>query len=660
MEFVRSRLSKSLLRSLYKDLLFPRMVEEKMLVLLRQGKISKWFSGIGQEAISVGATKALKSSDYILPLHRNLGVFTTRGVELDRLIGQWLGKSSGFTHGRDRSFHFGLPEQRIIGMISHLGAMLPVADGLALAAKLDRLDMIAVPFIGDGGTSEGDFHEALNVAAVWELPVLFIVENNGYGLSTPVNEQFKVEKLSSRAAGYGIEGVSIDGNNVLEVYRTVQKLAQKIRKTQQPVLLECKTFRMRGHEEASGTKYIPASLFETWKAVDPVEQYENYLVQEQILVEREIKEIRKEIREHIQEAVNEAFHAADISVQIEREIQDVYAPNESDFIAPVKGSNRIIRFVDAIKEGLNCSMQKHPELILMGQDIAEYGGVFKITEGFVQDYGKDRVRNTPLCESAIVGLAMGLSLAGKKSMVEMQFADFVSCGFNQIVNNLAKNHYRWGHAPQVVIRMPTGGGVGAGPFHSQSTESWFAHIPGLKVVYPATPEDAKGMLISAFEDPNPVIFFEHKLLYRSLSDIVPEGYYHCPIGKARCVIEGEDVTIVTYGVGVQWALETVEEFKLQRSVEIIDLRTLLPWDKATVEQSVKKTGKCLILHEDTYTGAFGADIASHLAEFCFEYLDGPVMRVGALDTPVPFHTELEQQFLPRTRLKNKLQELLAF
>jgi len=608
----------------------------------------------------VGVTKALKPSDYMLPLHRNLGVFTTRGVELDRLMGQWLGKPAGFTQGRDRSFHFGLPEQRIIGMISHLGAMLPVADGLALAAKLDQLDVIAAPFIGDGGTSEGDFHEALNVAAVWELPVLFIVENNGYGLSTPVNEQFKVENLSTRAAGYGIEGVCIDGNNILEVYRTVQKLSNRIRKTHQPVLLECKTFRMRGHEEASSTKYIPESLFETWKASDPVEQYENYLVQEQILVEGQIEAIRNEIRERIQEAVDKAFHAPDISVQIEREIQDVYAPNDSDFIDPMKGSDRTIRFVDAIKEGLHCSMQKHPDLILMGQDIAEYGGVFKITEGFVQEYGKDRVRNTPLCESAIIGLAMGLSLAGKKAMVEMQFADFVSCGFNQIVNNLAKNHYRWGHAPQVVIRMPTGGGVGAGPFHSQSTESWFAHVPGLKVVYPATPEDAKGMLISAIEDPNPVIFFEHKLLYRSLSGIVPEGYYHCPIGKARCVIEGEDATIITYGAGVQWALETVEEFALQGKVEIIDLRTLLPWDKESVEQSVKKTGKCLILHEDTYTGAFGADIASYIAEYCFEYLDGPVVRVGALDTPVPFHAELEQQFLPRTRLKNKLNELLAF
>ncbi len=659
MEFVRSRLSKTLLISLYKDLLFPRMIEEKMLVLLRQGRISKWFSGIGQEAISVGVTKALEPTDYILPLHRNLGVFTTRGIKLEHLMGQWLGKPMGFTNGRDRSFHFGLPDERIIGMISHLGAMLPVADGLALAAKMDGEHAISVAFIGDGGTSEGDFHEAINVAAVWELPVLFVIENNGYGLSTPAAEQFNVDSLAQRASGYGIEGVSIDGNNILEVYRTVQKLAKKMRKTPQAIILECKTFRMRGHEEASGTKYVPQSLFDAWKAFDPVDQYEHYLLDKQLMSQEEIHAVRDELKDQIQTSVNLALEAPDIQVDENKELADVYTPSRIKLISPGH-THKPLRFVDAIREGLQCAMQQHPDLILMGQDIAEYGGVFKITEEFVEEFGKERVRNTPLCESAIIGTAMGLSLAGKKAVVEMQFADFVSCGFNQIVNNLAKTHYRWGHAPQVVVRMPTGGGMGAGPFHSQSTESWFTHVPGLKVVYPSNPADAKGLLISAIEDGNPIMYFEHKFLYRSISDEVPEGYYHTPIGEAVCVKEGQDITIVTYGAGVHWALETIHNEHWEDRIEVIDLRTLIPWDYPTVQASVKKTGKCMVLYEDTFTGAFGAEIAAHIAEHCFEYLDGPVMRVGSLDSPVPFHPALEQQFLPKNRLTEKLYQLLAY
>ncbi|TAE51804.1 MAG: dehydrogenase, partial [Bacteroidetes bacterium] len=571
---------------------------------------------------------------------------------------QWQGKEGGFTQGRDRSFHFGSPAHKVIGMISHLGAMLPVADGLALASNLDGQSFIAAPFSGDGGASEGDFHEAINVAAVWNLPVIFVIENNGYGLSTPSTEQFRAQRLADRAIGYGIEGYSIDGNNVLEVYHTVSEIAATMRENRRPVILECMTFRMRGHEEASGTKYVPQELFDEWGKKDPLANYEQWLIAQGLLSETQVQEIRKELKAGIDADVEAAFAMEDVKPVLHQELADVYAPVHIDEIAPDYQDVKTIRFIDAITAGLHASMLRHPNLVLMGQDIAEYGGVFKITQGFVEEFGKGRVRNTPICESAIVGAALGLSIAGKKAMVEMQFADFVSCGFNQIINNLAKNHYRWGHAADVVIRMPTGAGTGAGPFHSQSNEAWFTHTPGLKVVYPSTPEDAKGLLISAFDDPNPVIFFEHKFLYRSVSGAVPAGDYHTPIGKARLVQGGNDMTLVTYGLGVHWAQDLIAAEGYD--IELIDLRSLLPWDREAVFASVRKTGKCLVMYEDTQTGAFGAEIAAEISEHCFEHLDAPVSRLGSLDTPIPFHPSLEKQFLASARLKEKVELLLGY
>lgn len=657
MEFKRKRLSDKDLLTLYHKLLWPRLIEEKMLILLRQGRISKWFSGMGQEAISVGLTAALPKEDYILPLHRNLGVFTGREIPLKRLICQWLGKAEGFTKGRDRSFHFGSPEHRVIGMISHLGAMLPVADGLALAAKLDNKPEIAVAFSGDGGSSEGDFHEALNVAAVWDLPVIFLIENNGYGLSTPTGEQYRAAKLADKARGYGIKGLSIDGNNVLEVFHTVQRLRKQMLRNPKPVLLECMTFRMRGHEEASGTKYVPDHLFEEWGKKDPILNFENWLKEEDVLDEALVQSIRDEMKASINEAVEEAFASPDIQVDPQVELADVYEDFPAE-ILPLPEATREIRLVDAIREGLLQSMERHPDSIIMGQDIAEYGGVFKITEGFVEKFGKERVRNTPICESAIIGAAMGLALAGRRAIVEMQFADFVSCGFNQIVNNLAKTRYRWGSALNVLVRMPTGAGVGAGPYHSQSNEAWFAHVPGLKVLYPSNPLDAKGLIAAALEDPNPILFFEHKALYRSLTGEVPQDWYQVPIGKAAVVAEGDELSIITYGMGVHWAKELLGEFG--DALEIVDLRSLLPWDKETVYASVRKTGKCLVLYEDSHTGAFGAEIAASIAEDCFEYLDGPVQRLGSMDTPIPFHKELEKQYLPQNKLQKQIGYLLAY
>lgn len=658
--FNRRNYSDALLLELYEAILLPRMIEEKMLILLRQGKVSKWFSGIGQEAISVGVTKGLDSSDYILPLHRNLGVFTGRNLELKKLFCQWQGKKYGYTKGRDRSFHFGTPEHRVIGMISHLGAMLGVADGISLASNLDKDTVISVAFSGDGGASEGDFHEAINTAAVWELPVIFLVENNGYGLSTPSNEQFRCKQFIDKAIGYGIEGVQVDGNNILDVYEAVTNIAEKMRQDRKPVILECMTFRMRGHEEASGTKYVPKELFEQWEIKDPVKNYERFLEETGILTPTRAVMLKERIKNQLAEAWEQTFAEPEIVANIEEEIKDVYAPFVHELTLPFSGgSSQTKRLVDAVSDGLRQGLEKDPGLIIMGQDIAEYGGVFKVTDQFHKDFGKERIRNTPLCESAILGSALGLSIRGRASVVEMQFADFVTCGFNQIINNLSKTHYRWNQAVNVTVRMPSGAGVGAGPFHSQSNEAWFFHTPGLKVVYPSNPYDAKGLLTTSLLDPNPVIFFEHKYLYRSVEGEVPDSYYNLPLGKGNIVSQGEDITVVTYGWGVSWCLE-VQKMLPDISLEIIDLRTLLPWDEELVFESVKNTGKCIVVHEDCLTGGIGGEIAATISEKCFRNLDAPVMRVGSLDTPVPFSTHLEQQFLGKRILADKIKELSAF
>jgi len=654
-------LEPDLLLRLYREMLYARLIEEKMLSLLRQGKISKWFSGIGQEAIAVGATLALSPEDYIFPLHRNLGVFTARGMPLRKLFAQWQGKASGFTKGRERSFHFGAPEYRVIGMISHLAAMLPVADGVALASNLENAAYIALAFIGDGGTSEGDFHESLNLASVWDLPVLFLIENNGYGLSTPTSEQFRCKRLSDRAIGYGMEGHTItEGNNVLSVYKTIRQYAERARQERRPFLLEAITFRMRGHEEASGTKYVPKHLFDEWGQKDPLLNYERFLLLEGLLTEKAVQELRKELRAQIQAEIAPVLAEPDPVPDPAEEEASVYAPMPVSLTPPPPEPGlRVLRFVDAISEGLRQAMEKDPRLILMGQDIAEYGGVFKVTEGFVARFGKARVRNTPISESAPLGASLGLSLRDIPSMVEMQFADFVSYGFTQIVNNLAKNYYRWGVPAKVVVRLPTGAGVGAGPFHSQSLEGIFMQVPGLKIVYPATAYDAKGLLTTAFLDPNPVLYFEHKALYRRIQDAVPEAYYNLPIGIARIAKSGKDLTLITYGMGVVQALELQQEMP-EVDMEIIDLRTLLPWDKELVSQSVRKTHRALVLYEGTYTAGVGAEIAAWIGEFLFQELDAPVVRVASLDTPVPFSLTLEAAFLPWGRLRATIEKLIAF
>jgi 2-oxoisovalerate dehydrogenase E1 component len=674
MQFYRKDLSNEALTELYKKLLLPRMIEEKMLVLLRQGKISKWFSGIGQEAIAVGATLAMQQDEWIMPLHRNLGVFTSRKMPLSKLFMQWQGNKEGYSKGRERSFHFGTKENHICGMISHLGPQMAIADGVALAYKLRDDQKASLAFTGDGGTSEGDFHEALNIAAVWDLPVIFIIENNGYGLSTPTSEQYRCKNLVDKAIGYGIEGIQIDGNNILSVYDTIKGVRDYCIKNQKPYLIECMTFRMRGHEEASGVKYVPPEMFELWATKDPVKNYEQYLIDENILTAAQVENIKAETKSYIETELKIGSQAKPFEVNTAEELNDVYAVRKDTgylildknlnttapaIQQPVSSIQHEKRFIDGIKEALHQSMVKHPNLIIMGQDIAEYGGAFKITEGFVEEFGKARIRNTPICESAVVGAALGLSLEGYKAIMEMQFADFATVGFNQIINNLAKIYYRWGQNADVVIRMPTGGGVGAGPFHSQSNEAWFVHTPGLKVVYPSTPADAKGLLIAAINDPNPVLYFEHKALYRSVSGNVPEGYYEVEIGKARLVTSGDDISIITYGTGVHWAMDYAKNHP-DISIHILDLRTLLPLDYEAIKEAVAATGKVLLLHEDTLIGGIGGEIAAWIAENCFDHLDAPVMRCASLDTPIPFNLELEKNFMAYSRLDQYVEKLMSY
>jgi 2-oxoisovalerate dehydrogenase E1 component len=714
MNFNRKDLTYQELISLYKNLLWPRMIEEKMLVLLRQGRISKWFSGIGQEAISVGVTMAMQKNEWIFPLHRNLGVFTTRDMPLHKLFKQWQGSQDGYSKGRERSFHFGSKEHYICGMISHLGPQMALADGVALAYKVssnpskggglqtsqenvkttnfqnletqnitqpvaktpplegqgEARGEVSVAFTGDGGTSEGDFHEALNVAAVWDLPVIFIIENNGYGLSTPTNEQYRCENLVDRAKGYGMEGIRIDGNNILEVYDTIKGVRAYCAKNKKPYLIECMTFRMRGHEEASGVKYVPPHLFEEWKLKDPISNFENYLKSIEVLSEATIEQIKIEFKNKIESELAIGFDSPAMVVDTKMELEDVYKEPQATNHKLRENSSKLnansspLKYFEAIKQAMQQSLQQHPNLIIMGQDIAEYGGAFKLTEGFVEEFGKARIRNTPICESSIVGIALGLSLEGYKSIMEMQFADFATVGFNQIVNNLAKIYYRWGQNADVVIRMPTGGGVGAGPFHSQSNEAWFTKVPGLKVVYPATAYDAKGLLIAAINDPNPVLFFEHKALYRSVSDIVPTEMYEVGIGKAKLVQEGTELSIITYGQGVHWAKEASKKY-LENStkaspIEILDLRTLAPLDYDAVTTTVQKTGKVLVLTEDTTIGSVASELSAWITENCFEYLDAPVMRCGSLETPIPFNTELEKNFMANSRLAEMVEKLMRY
>lgn len=660
------KISKSNALLIYRKLLLPRLIEERMLNLLRQNKISKWFSGIGQEAISVGVASSIENDDYLFPMHRNLGVFTSRGVPFYSLFCQLLGKADGFTGGRDRSFHFGIPEYRIFGMISHLAATMPVADGVALANKLRDNNQIAVSFCGDGATSEGDFHEALNLAGVWQLPVIFMIENNGYGLSTPVSEQYACEHLVDRANGYGLEGMLIDGNNYFEVADSIRK-ARKLALGGTPVLIEAKTFRMRGHEEASGTFYVEDEEFENWAQKDPVLKFEQWLISESYVNNsNQLDAIKAETRESFEPDLKKALKAdePEFDEALERDragLKSFETPPSRNGVKSDKTSEK--RPVDAVHLAHKQAFDEDETFLLLGQDVAEYGGVFKVSEGFYERYGKDRIRNTPIIESGAIGAAIGLAMEGFKPVVEIQFADFISCGFNQIVNNLSKGSYRWMPDLNITIRAPHGAGVGAGPFHSQSTEHWFMGLPGLRVLVPSSVEDFQHMLYTALYDPNPVLFFEHKKLYRSIKEVTPD---HCKFvdlasAQAQVVKEGADATIITFGMGVHWALEFADKKPGNDvNLEIIDLRSLAPIDWVTIETSIKKTNRVLLLEEASEVLGPMSEIAAGISERFFEHLDAPVIRCSSIHTPIPFSKNLEKGYLANYRLEEKMERLMRY
>jgi 2-oxoisovalerate dehydrogenase E1 component len=616
---------------------------------------------MGQEAIAVGLTSALDDEDYLLPMHRNLGLFTTRGVDLYRLFCQLLGKADGFTEGRDRSFHFGVPEKRIVGMISHLAATMPIADGLALASKLRDSGFVAASFCGDGATSEGEFHEAMNLAAVWELPVIFMIENNGYGLSTPTNEQYACEDLVDRARGYGMRGVTIDGNDIFDVMDAVTK-AREHALNGEPTLIEAKTFRMRGHEEASGTFYVPDEKFEKWGEKDPINRFAGWLKEEELISgDDELASIREEVDNSFEPQLERALNADDPVFSLAEQKERLFTSVELPKAPSSNGSSSEKRFVDAIQFSLKQAFEEDDEFVILGQDIAEYGGVFKVTEGFVDQFGKDRIRNTPIIEAGALGCGVGLALEGFKAVVEMQFADFISCGYNQIINNISKAQYRWMPPLNITIRAPHGAGVGAGPYHSQSPEGWFMQHPGLKIVVPSTVEDAQNLLYSALHDPNPVLFFEHKKLYRSIREVTPDQCMPEELGKAKIRREGSNATIITYGMGVHWAQEIADEYADKGiEIEIVDLRCLAPLDFETVKQSVAKTNKVLLLQEPSTTLGPMSELSSLITEQCFEHLDAPVLRCSSLDMPVPFSPKLEKHYLADDRLKETLDKLLGY
>jgi 2-oxoisovalerate dehydrogenase E1 component len=594
-------------------------------------------------------------------------------LDLDVLFRQLLGREGPITGGRDRTFHFGDLDHHVVGMISHLGAMAPVATGLALAARLRGEDRVAAVLTGDGASSEGDVHEAMNLAAVWKLPVVFVIENNQWGLSTPVSEQYACVDLVDRAAGYGMPGELVDGNDVLAVLDACARAAARGRAGKGPTLLECKTFRMRGHEEASGADYVPAADIAAWVARDPIDRFEARLDEAGVLPATERAGLREELRAEVETLVSGALAAPAPATTEDAELGRVFAApaplrrRDADGEAGSAGSGAglgdgDVRYLDAIRDALAVALAADDRVVLLGQDIARYGGVFKATQGLADEFGTERVRNTPIIESGAIGAALGLALAGFRPVVEMQFGDFVTCGFNQLVNNVATTRYRWNAAVPLVVRLPVGGGLGAGPFHSQNVEAWFAHVPGLKVVAPATAGDAKGLLLAALDDGNPVLVLEHKRLYRSVRGPVPGGHHVVPIGAGRIARPGSAATVVTYGAGVEWAVTAADALAAEGAgeVEVIDLRSLRPWDRDMVLDSVRRTSRVLVLHEAGLTGGLGAEIAATVADQAFMDLDAPVRRVGGLDTPIPFAPTLEAVWSADSRLLPALRELLAF
>lgn len=676
----------------YAYMRFARDLDTRFAMLLRTGRLSKWYSQIGSEATTVAAGLSLQPGDVLCSLHRDMGAILSVYLDpartfpgfgfgapdpakpeprelLFRLCCQLLGRAEGFSNGFERSFHYGYLDPaagiRHVGMISHLGAMIPVAAGVAFALKQSGSDRVAINFIGDGGTSTGDFHEGLNMAAVWKLPLILIIENNRFAFSTPVAAQYAAERLSDRGVGYGIAAETLDGNDPEAVATAMQIAVARARSGAGPTLIEAMLGRMRGHSEGDDSlKVVPEDELSVYMSEDPVPAYARRLTTDGVLAE----EIGDRLAARISELVEEAVERAAESPVPEPEsalrpalapVTETLAPPRLESSDPEAAEAPVETYVEGIHQALREEMERDDTVVLMGQDIAAFEGAFRITRGLWQRW-PDRVLDTPIAESGTLGIAAGAALLGYRPVVEMQFGDFISCGFNQLVNVIAKLYYRWQVPCPLVVRLPAGGGVGAGPFHSQNPEAWFAHVAGLKVVCPATAEDAKGLLKAAIRDPNPVVYCEHKFLYRRIKAVLPGDV--AELGRAAVRRRGEDLTLVSYGASLWTSIDAAAELARDGiEAEVVDLRTLVPFDEETVLASARKTGRVVVVHEAQGTGGFGGEVAARIAEHAFAWLDAPVQRVTYPDRAVPFAKPLEQALLPTAdKVIAAAREVLAF
>jgi 2-oxoisovalerate dehydrogenase E1 component len=677
----------------YAFMKLTRDFDSRFEALLLTGRVSKWYSEVGNEATTIPAGLVLGAGDALCTLHRDLGAILAVYLDparafpgfgfgdpdgrrpepevlLHRLACQLLGKGEGFSQGVERSFHYGYlaPEHGIlhVGMISHLGAMIPVAAGCAFAFRQSGSDRVAINFIGEGGTSTGDFHEGLNMAAVWKLPLVLVIENNRYAFSTPARLQYAAERLSDRGAGYGIAAETVDGNDPDAMAEAFRRAVDRARAGEGPTLLEAMLGRMRGHSEGDDSlKVVPADELAGYRAGDPVPTYARRLEEEGVMDAALRERLEKRIAEMVETAISRAIDAPPPPDEVA--LRPVFAPVPPQ--REVREAPAVLRerpagettYVDAINQALREEMERDESVILMGQDIGAFEGAFRTTRGLHARW-PERVLDTPIAESGTIGIAIGAALLGYRPVVEMQFGDFISCGFNQLVNVAAKLYYRWQVPCPIVVRLPSGGGVGAGPFHSQNDEGWFAQTAGIKVVCPATAEDAMGLLKAAIRDPNPVMVFEHKFLYRRIKSPLPQGDGVARIGEARVMRPGKHLTLVGYGASTWTCLEAAEELaKSGVEAEVVDLRTLVPYDEETVLASVKRTGRALVVHEAPLTLGFGAEVAARLADAAFPWLDAPIRRVAYPDRPVPYAKSLEKVLLPdKGKVLQAARDVLAF
>ncbi|MBN92766.1 MAG: dehydrogenase [Deltaproteobacteria bacterium] len=684
-----------LLEHLLRHLLTARAVEERCIRMVKQGIQPKFFSAWGNEATAVGTAAALDRDDVLVPMHRSLGAHLVRGHSLDEIFLQAFLKDDSHTRGRDTGLHLGAAGTNIIGMISPLGSMNTVAAGIAMAEQLMGQETVVLAYIGDGGTSTGVFHEAMNFIGVRQLPVVTVIENNQWAFGTPNELQFGCETLADRGPAYGMPSVRIDGTDVRAVYEATKEAVHRARAGQGPALIESLTMRMRGHAEHDDMAYVPDEMVDEWGQRDPVTQYLQWLRDGNHLPELDVDALRASIEQEVLEASDRARAASDpnpasaltgvfhetadgkkpdrsnSSVSVaptsevvgERAAETASRLGEGRTVEPIPTPGTEVSYIDAIRHCLHHHLQSDPRTVLLGQDIGLMGGAFRATRGLSEQFGPQRVVDTPISEGAIIGGCIGLAIRGLRPVAEMQFADFVCSTFNELVNNAGTFRYRIGVGVPMVVRLPSAGGIGAGPFHSLNPEAWFAHSPGLKVVVPSTVEDAWGLLNTAIDDEDPVLFLEQKYYYRRAKGPLPDPEHRVPLGCARKARAGKDATVVTWGVGLDRSLEAADSLAARGvgDVEVLDLRSIVPWDKEAISQSVRQTSRLLVVHEARNTCGFGSEIAAWAAEELFEWLDAPVRRVTGADVPTPSHKELEKVTTPQTPdVIAALEELLGW